>query len=275
VAGAAPSWAVFAVAVIALSLDGIDGWLARRQGYVSDFGARFDMEVDSVLALVLALSAAVSSGLGPLAILLGLPRYAFAVGGMGPALDAPRPARPVQPQGRLRGAARRADRAAGCRSCRRALPWRSWPLAALALAWSFAVDVDMAVAAAGMTPGRGRWPADRLQIGARAILRLGWPLVLHLVLIQPNHPAAMTWGALFVFPLELPVILLALIALPLGTAGRGSLRGRAGGGAGPDRGAEGGGLRDVHGAGRGFNPVADLALIEAGLRLATGAIGLS
>jgi hypothetical protein len=47
ISGAQPSWAVFAVAVVALGLDGFDGWLARRQGYVSDFGARFDMEVDS------------------------------------------------------------------------------------------------------------------------------------------------------------------------------------------------------------------------------------
>jgi phosphatidylglycerophosphate synthase len=78
VAGAPLSWAVFAVAVVALALDGVDGWFARRQGTVSSFGGRFDMEVDSVLALVLATTAAVTGGLGPLAILLGLPRYAFA-----------------------------------------------------------------------------------------------------------------------------------------------------------------------------------------------------
>ena len=72
------SWAVFAVALIALCLDGLDGWLARWQGHVSGFGARFDMEVDSLLALVLALSAAFVSGLGPVAVLLGVPRYAFA-----------------------------------------------------------------------------------------------------------------------------------------------------------------------------------------------------
>ncbi|NNU79450.1 sulfatase [Halovulum dunhuangense] len=41
-------------------------------------------------------------------------------------------------------------------------------------------------------------------------------LLLHLVLIQPNHPDAMAWNALFLFPLELPVMLLALIALPAG-----------------------------------------------------------
>lgn len=44
--------------------------------------------------------------------------------------------------------------------------------------------------------------------------------ILFLVLIQPNHPGAMTWGALRLFPLELPVILLALLALGPGGAGR-------------------------------------------------------
>lgn len=39
-------------------------------------------------------------------------------------------------------------------------------------------------------------------------------LLLHLVLIQPNHPGAITWGALRLFPLELPALLLALIVLP-------------------------------------------------------------
>ncbi len=37
--------------------------------------------------------------------------------------------------------------------------------------------------------------------------------VLHLVLIQPNHPDAVSWRTLLLFPLELPAILLALIAL--------------------------------------------------------------
>ncbi len=45
----------------------------------------------------------------------------------------------------------------------------------------------------------------------RATLAAG---LLWLVLIQPNHPAAMTLGAFGMFPLELPVILLGLAALP-------------------------------------------------------------
>ena len=73
------SWPFFALAAVALSLDGVDGWLARREDLVSASGARFDVEVDSVLALVLALNAALSSDIGLAVILLGLPRYAFGI----------------------------------------------------------------------------------------------------------------------------------------------------------------------------------------------------
>ncbi|MCC5955826.1 MAG: hypothetical protein JJU07_06975, partial [Natronohydrobacter sp.] len=44
--------------------------------------------------------------------------------------------------------------------------------------------------------------------------------ILWLILIQPNHPAAMTWGALRMFPLELPALLAALILAGPGAAGR-------------------------------------------------------
>ena len=75
--GAPPSWSFFALAALALTLDGFDGWLARRQGLASDFGARFDVEVDSLLALTLALNAALNTEISGLALLLGLPRYIF------------------------------------------------------------------------------------------------------------------------------------------------------------------------------------------------------
>ncbi|MEI4232032.1 sulfatase-like hydrolase/transferase [Roseovarius sp. D22-M7] len=108
--------------------------------------------------------------------------------------------------------------------------------------------------------------------GVLVALRLGLAaLVLHLLLIQPNHPDALTWRALKFFALEWPVVLLALIA----AGGRAAL-----------------GLRVVVSVAitvlcvlkaadfamftalaRGFNPVADLALVEAGLRLMSGAIG--
>ncbi|SFZ85678.1 hypothetical protein SAMN02983003_2846 [Devosia enhydra] len=98
-------------------------------------------------------------------------------------------------------------------------------------------------------------------------------LIIDLVLIQPNHPDAMTWGALRLFPLELPVILLTMIAL----AGTGWL------------------VRAVRAVlvvvlvviavlkvadygmfiafNRPFNPLIDIHLVEAGLRLLSGTIG--
>ena len=70
-------WAVVTVAVLALSLDGVDGWLARRSGLASSYGARFDMEVDAALALLLALLALANGVAGPWVLLLGLMRYVF------------------------------------------------------------------------------------------------------------------------------------------------------------------------------------------------------
>ena len=78
--GASPApVAIIAISTIALSLDGVDGWLARRQGLSSDFGGSFDMEVDSVFALVLALLAFVVGGATWLVVLLGVPRYLFGI----------------------------------------------------------------------------------------------------------------------------------------------------------------------------------------------------
>ena len=75
--GAGPSWAGFALAVLALGFDGLDGWLARRQGLSSEFGAWFDVEVDAGFALLLAVSAAVNGAAGWTVVLLGLPYYLF------------------------------------------------------------------------------------------------------------------------------------------------------------------------------------------------------
>ncbi len=85
---------IIAIAIIALSLDGVDGWLARRQQLSSDFGARFDMEVDSAFALVLALLAVVVGGATVVVLLLGLPRYLFGLAGLAlPWLNAALPPR--------------------------------------------------------------------------------------------------------------------------------------------------------------------------------------
>lgn len=106
----------------------------------------------------------------------------------------------------------------------------------------------------------------------RAALPLLAALVLHLVLIQPNHPQAATWGAFLLFPLELPALLLALVV------------------AGDGRGArvlrlalamalvmvallKAADFAMFVAFARGFNPVGDLPLAAAGVRLLAGSVG--
>jgi phosphatidylglycerophosphate synthase len=63
--------------IVALVLDGVDGQVARRTGTVSALGARFDMEVDASLLLVLSLYAA--HQVGAWVLVIGLMRYIFVV----------------------------------------------------------------------------------------------------------------------------------------------------------------------------------------------------
>src|SRR5207244_10643421 len=44
-------WVAAILALAVTALDGVDGWLARRTQMASDFGARFDMEVDALLII--------------------------------------------------------------------------------------------------------------------------------------------------------------------------------------------------------------------------------
>ncbi|WP_344589611.1 CDP-alcohol phosphatidyltransferase family protein [Actinomadura vinacea] len=67
--------ALTATAAVALALDWVDGQVARRTGTVSSFGARFDMETDAFLVLVLSVHVATS--LGWWVPLIGAMRYAF------------------------------------------------------------------------------------------------------------------------------------------------------------------------------------------------------
>jgi phosphatidylglycerophosphate synthase len=68
------------LAAIALSLDAVDGWVARATRSTSSVGARFDGEVDALLILVLSVAVTRTAGWWVLAI--GLWRYAFGVAGL-------------------------------------------------------------------------------------------------------------------------------------------------------------------------------------------------
>ncbi|MDT9695497.1 CDP-alcohol phosphatidyltransferase family protein [Streptomyces sp. P17] len=75
---------------VALILDGVDGKVARRTGTSTALGARFDMEVDAFLILVLSVYVSVAQG--PWVLLIGAMRYGFvAAARFWPWLNAPLP----------------------------------------------------------------------------------------------------------------------------------------------------------------------------------------
>ncbi|QKG20914.1 CDP-alcohol phosphatidyltransferase family protein [Actinomadura verrucosospora] len=85
-----PVAVLVALAAAALVLDGVDGQVARRTGTSSGLGARFDMEADALLILVLSVQVATVTG--PWALAIGTMRYAFvAAAWAAPWLRAPLP----------------------------------------------------------------------------------------------------------------------------------------------------------------------------------------
>jgi phosphatidylglycerophosphate synthase len=75
----APVTTLVALTVVALVLDAVDGWVARRTETESTLGGLFDGEVDAFLILVLSVYVARSAGAWVLAI--GAARYAFLAAG--------------------------------------------------------------------------------------------------------------------------------------------------------------------------------------------------
>jgi phosphatidylglycerophosphate synthase len=77
---------------VALALDGVDGQVARRTGSTTPLGARFDMEIDAFLILVL--SVFIAGDLGWWTVGIGAFRYAFVAASWAlPWLSAPLPPR--------------------------------------------------------------------------------------------------------------------------------------------------------------------------------------
>lgn len=92
VGGGTPVVVLVGLASLALALDAVDGYVARRSRTASAVGARFDMEVDAFLLLVLSLH--VAGSLGAWTATIGLLRYVFvAAGWVLPWLRGPLPVR--------------------------------------------------------------------------------------------------------------------------------------------------------------------------------------
>ncbi|MEM9499742.1 MAG: CDP-alcohol phosphatidyltransferase family protein, partial [Pseudomonadota bacterium] len=269
-------WLVLGVAVFAYALDVADGWLARRAGLVSDFGARFDMEIDAALAAAISLWLLASGTVGWEILALGFTRYVFVLASC--ALPALRGALPY----RLR-------RKVVCAIQIGALILLLCPLtpsivvlpltiaASLLLLWSFAIDIIWLLRHgtprdSPVTPGRRSGETANLHVWHHAPRLGAATLILALVLVQPNHPAGVSWGAMSRFALELPFIVLVLLAfgktalaLPLRLVVTGALLSLSL--------LKAGDFAMFTALNRAMNPVGDPALVEAGIRLLSGAIG--
>jgi len=74
---AALSWTIVVFVTVALFIDGLDGRVARRTGSASAFGARFDMETDAALIMVLSLLCWQFGKAGIWILAAGAMRYVF------------------------------------------------------------------------------------------------------------------------------------------------------------------------------------------------------
>lgn len=132
-------WVVGGMALVA-ALDGVDGWLARRSRMTSAFGARFDLEIDALVILVLSILVWQHEKAGAWVVLCGLLRYAFVAAGWA----APWLARPMRST--RRGKAVAVGQVVGLSVA--LAPVVPVPLSTAAafvtlaaLVWSFAVDI--------------------------------------------------------------------------------------------------------------------------------------
>jgi phosphatidylglycerophosphate synthase len=162
------------VVAVALALDGVDGQVARRTGTSSALGARFDMEVDSFLVLLLSVFVAGTFGWWTVAI--GAFRYVFVAASWAlPWLTAPLPPRFSRKVVAVVQGVVLVVATAGL------LPYPV-VLAALAVAvaspaWSFGLDIawlwrtEQARRAAGARPNRPVVPARRAAVLDRKPLR--------------------------------------------------------------------------------------------------------
>jgi phosphatidylglycerophosphate synthase len=214
------------LASVALALDAVDGWVARRTGTASDLGGHLDAEVDAFLIGVLSVYVARSAGAWVLAI--GAARYAFlGAGYLLPWLRAPLPPRywrkvvcavqgivlTIAAAGVLPAAV--TDAALGvalvllAESFGRDVWW----------SWSHREEVDSGSLATADPPrvdGRPAGPErGRARAGFAAVLTTLSFLIVWAALVIPDEPAHFEAGALLRIPIEGLVLVLVAIYLPV------------------------------------------------------------
>jgi phosphatidylglycerophosphate synthase len=222
-----PVTLLVSLSVIALALDAVDGWVARRTRTTRELGARFDAEVDAFLILVLSVYVARSAGAWVLAI--GAARYAFLAAGWAlPWMRQPLPPRHWRKvvagmQGIVLtiGAAHVLPPAVTHAALVAALVllaesfgrdvwwlWRHRRATHSRAAAGAAPTLDLAVA----TPAGAR--RAHLRTGIAAALTTLALLLVWVALVAPNQPSRLTLGAFARLPVELLVVVVVAALLP-------------------------------------------------------------
>jgi phosphatidylglycerophosphate synthase len=68
---------IIGIGTVCISLDGVDGKLARARGEATVFGARFDMEIDAATILVLSIAVSALGFIGWWVLAIGAIRYVY------------------------------------------------------------------------------------------------------------------------------------------------------------------------------------------------------
>jgi phosphatidylglycerophosphate synthase len=205
VAGRGPA-PIVVLASVALVLDLVDGWLARRTGTESAFGARFDGETDAFL--ILALSVYVAPTHGAWVLTIGAARYVFLLGEwLLPWMRAPIPPR------RWRKVVAAAQGIVLTVAAADVLPRL---LVQIALAAALvALLVSMGECVVWLWRHRDLAPTRRPMRPGVAIALTGVAgLLVWLALVAPDRPADFTLGSFVRIPLELVVVLVVAVLLP-------------------------------------------------------------
>ena len=202
-----------ALTAVAVSLDWVDGWLARRTR-TSTLGARFDGEVDAFLILILSAYVARSVGVWVLAI--GLARYAFFVAGLAlPWLRRPLPPRywrkvVAATQGIVLAIA-------AAHLLPRGVTDVALVGALILLAESFGQDIWWLWGRRRSAPSRADAPAGppgRVRTVVGVALSVLAVLVVWAALVVPDDPTHLSAASLLRVPLEGLVLIAAALAMP-------------------------------------------------------------
>jgi phosphatidylglycerophosphate synthase len=193
------------LAAVALVLDAVDGWVARRTGTETALGARFDGEVDAFL--ILALSVYVAPACGAWVLAIGIARYLFLAGEwLLPWMRAPLPPRRWRKVAAATQGIVLTVAAAGV-----------LPLAlaqALLVAALVLLTASMAQCVWWLWRHRQAAPRGRLRTGIAVAATVLALLLVWAALVAPNHPRDLNLGGFARLPLELLVVVAVAVLLP-------------------------------------------------------------